>query len=255
MKKRRRAGIRVISPALAWGVPFRELGSFLFARLPGKACSLPGRGEAHARRIMKTLLLALCPALMLAACAGPQACVTHTDVATGAANPKAIYIRPFQIADAPFDHCPPGGNTPLRKSLAPLELANALQEELAKIAPATVLKPCEDAPTGWLVDGRFEMVESGYSPKCWSPCGDSAIRPSCLKLHVRVTDMHCGNGRVVYEFDVAAGSTVDRNGSIYSPGMGYPLPFDFRNAAELIALTLTPDPFRYGVRNSPVMRY
>ena len=60
---------------------------------------------------------------------------------------------------------------------------------------------------------------------------------------------------MVYEFDVAAGSTVDRNGSIYSPGMGYPLPFDFRNAAELIALTLTPDPFRYGVRNSPVMRY
>jgi hypothetical protein len=60
---------------------------------------------------------------------------------------------------------------------------------------------------------------------------------------------------VIYEFDVEAETKPGTFGSLYTPGLGYPLPFDFRNTAELIALTLTPDPFRYGVRSSPVLRY
>jgi len=208
---------------------------------------------------MKTSLLALGSALLLASCCTRPACVTHTDVATGATNPKAIYIRPFQIARTPFDCCTPSGNAPIRQSLAPIELANDLQEELSKLAPAMVLKPGERAPLGWVVDGWFESVESGYSPGCWTPWGPAVSRPSCVKLHVRVTDVgragKIASGNVVYEFDVEAGTNGSALGSIYQPGIGYPLPFDFRNTAELIALTLTPDPFKYGVRQSPVMRY
>ena len=205
---------------------------------------------------MKTLLLAFCSALALlglASCASPGVRVTQTQVATGAVNPKAIYIRPFRIACADFDRCNPAGNTPIRQSLAPIEFANDLQEQLAKIAPSTVLKEGECAPLGWLVDGEFHVVETGYSPGWWSPLGDTVSRQSCVKLHVRVRDVNCGN--VLYEFDVAGGTKGSPFGSLYKPGMGYPLPFDFRNTAELIALTMTPDPFRYGYRNSPVMRY
>jgi len=208
---------------------------------------------------MKTPPLASCATLalvLLASCASPGIRVTHTDVATGAVNPRAIYIRPFRIACAEFDRCAPIGNTPIRKSLAPIELANDLQEELAKIAPSTVLKPCETAPLGWLVDGEFQVVESGYSPERWSPLrnrGNTFSRNSCLNLHVRVRDVCQGN--VLYEFDVAGGTKASPFGSLYKPGMGYALPFDFRNTAERIALTMTPDPFRYGYRDSPVMRY
>ena len=207
------------------------------------------------QRVMKTSLLALFSVLALTSCTSPNAIrVTHTDTATVTIPPKAIYIRPFRIACADFDRCSPDGSRPIRQSLAPIEFANDLQEELAKIAPATVLKPDEYAPLGWLVDGEFQQVESGYSPGWWSPKGDTVSRISCVKLHVRIRDV-CQKGAVVYEFDVAAGTKGGCFGSIYQPGMGYPLPFDFRNAAERIALTLTPDPFRYGYRNSPVMRY
>lgn len=221
---------------------------------------------------MKTTLLTLCSALLLASCAGPGVRVTHTDVATGAVNPRAIYIRPFQISCADFDRCSPSGNAPIRQSLAPIEFANNLQEQLAKIAPSMVLKPCEDAPLGWLVDGRFEVVESGYSPEWWTPLGGAVSRKSCLRLHVRVTDVSrkgkaCASGvyggravsnntgDVVYEFDVEASTKPGCFGSDSTPGMGYPLPFDFRNTAELIAMTMTPDPFKYGERLSPVLRY
>ena len=203
-------------------------------------------------------LLALCPALLLAACSSPRARVTHTEVATGAVNPQAIYIRPFPVAYGQFDRCSPSGNRPIRAALASVEFANDLQEELSKIAPARVLAPGEDAPVGWRVDGWFEAIESGYAPCGWNPFRKTASRPSCLKLHIRVTDVcrsRCGGDGVVYAFDVQAGTRAEGVGSPASPGLGYPLPFDFRNTAELIALTLTPDPFRYGVRTSPEMRY
>lgn len=214
-----------------------------------------------------TMLWVLLPAVLWAGCStGAKVRVTQTQVATGAVHPEAIYIRPFRIAGAPFDRCEPGGNTPIRKSLAPREFANDLQEQLSKLAPARVLEADELAPTGWVVEGEFVAVESGYAPEPWTPMGSSVSRPSCLKLHVRVRDVsqtcgeHLAKGRivggpVVYEFDVTAGTRAGSFGSVYAPGMGYPLPFDRRNAAELIALTLTPDPFKYGVRSSPVFRY
>ena len=204
---------------------------------------------------MKTTLLACFSVLALASCSSPGVRVTHTDVATiDAAQPKAIYIRPFRIECAEFDRCVPDAGKAIRQALAPTEFANDLQEELAKIAPATVLRPGECAPLGWLVDGEFQVVDSAYSPAWWSPSGDTVPRVSCVKLHVRVRDV-CQRGTVVYEFDVEGGTGGSPFGSIYKPGMGYSLPFDFRNTAEKIALTLTPDPFRYGYRNSPVMRY
>jgi len=204
---------------------------------------------------MKTPRIALFSLLALASCASPGTRVTHTQVATiEAGHPKAIYIRPFRIECAEFDRCLADGEKLLRQSLAPTEFAEDLQEQLAKIAPARVLNPGEDAPLGWLVDGEFQEVESGYSPGWWSPKGDTVTRASCVNLHVRIRDV-CQKGAIVYEFDVASGTKGSPFGSIYQPGMGYPLPFDFRNAAERIALAITPDPFRYGVRCSPVMRY
>ncbi|MCX6966884.1 MAG: hypothetical protein NTZ46_03735 [Verrucomicrobia bacterium] len=202
---------------------------------------------------MKTAGLALL-SVALASCASPDVRVTHTDRAMiDAPPPKAIYIRPFRIACASFDPCVNDGAKPIRQALAPVEFANDLQEELAKIAPSRVLEPDEYAPLGWLVDGEFQQVQSGYSPGWWNPCV-TGPRDSCINLHIRIRDL-CQRGAVVYEFDVAAGTQKSPYGSIYKPGLGYPLPFDFRNTAELIALTITPDPFRYGYRNSPVLRY
>lgn len=208
---------------------------------------------------MKTLPLSLLPVLFLlglASCTTPPVCVTQTHVATtNVGSPRAIYIRPFALG--PFDLCSPSGDRVLRASLAPGEFANDLQEELAKIAPARVLQANEAAPLGWVVDGEFECIESGYAPPRWRPwggsdCGPLAL-PSQVLLHVRIREA-CG-GALLYAFDVKAYSNGDHFGSATKPGLGYPLPFDFRNAAEQIAMAITPDPFRYGLRTSPTLRY
>lgn len=221
---------------------------------------------------MKLSLLALC-SVLLAACAGMR--VTHTEVATGAVNPPAIYIRPFSIEYAAY-HDAFNPNGAVAKSLAPIAFANDLQEELSKIAPAKVLAPDECATLGWLVEGQFEVVDSGDFIKRGSPGGPFGLGRSCLVLHVRVTDLgkagvevsdakegvsvlksaRTSRGRVIYEFDVAGGSRGSgKLGSISAPGLGDAIPFDFRNAAERIMLALSPDPFRYGDRSSPVARY
>ncbi len=218
-------------------------------------------------------LLALCSALLLGACAGVH--VTHTEVATGATNPKAIYIRPFSVQYAKFSGYNNGNGAAIRKSLAPIEFANDLQEELAKLAPARVLAEGESAPLGWLVEGEFEVINSGDPGARWTPAGFAGAGKSCLVLHVRVTDLdhrgvaseskdevgpskagHSRYGRVIYEFDLAGGSGMSgRLGSIYAPGLGDAIPFDFRNAAERIMLALSPDAFRYGYRSSPTRMY
>lgn len=80
---------------------------------------------------MKNSLLALCLALLLTSCAGVR--VTHTDIATGATNPSAIYIKPFDVSDCVWKgrhHSP--GEAPIRKSLAPAEFSEILKEELEK---------------------------------------------------------------------------------------------------------------------------
>ena len=220
---------------------------------------------------MKNSLLALCSVLLLSSCAGTR--ITHTDVATGATNPKAIYIRPFDVTYTDYvgHHGSDIGERPIRRSLAPAEFATDLRNELSKIAPAMVLKDDEVAHEGWLVTGDFVLVNAG-NPQKRGWLGWNAGQ-SKVKIHVRIVDLERknlrgdtkeadeskeqlkGRGNIIYEFDVEGGSNYSASaGSIYAPGLGYAVPFDFKNAAERIMMALSPDPHRYGVRTSPTIR-
>jgi hypothetical protein len=54
---------------------------------------------------------------------------------------------------------------------------------------------------------------------------------------------------------VAGGSHgTGKFGSVTAPGLGYAVTFDYRNAAERIYEALTPDEYRYGLRDSPTIR-
>lgn len=219
---------------------------------------------------MKNSLLVLSTVLLLTSCAGMR--ITKTDIATGATNPKAIYIRPFDVTYTDYigHHAGGLGERPIRRSLAPAEFAIDLRNELSKIAPAMVLKDDEVAHTGWLVTGDFVLVDAGNPDlrKVGLTAGQSRV-----KLHVRVIDLEAknvrgdskeadaakeqakGRGNIIYEFDVEGGSNYSGNaGLIYAPGYGYSVPFDFKNAAERIMMALTPDPLRYGDRTSPTIR-
>jgi len=225
---------------------------------------------------MKNSLLALCLALLLTSCASVR--VTHTDIATGATNPSAIYIRPFDVSDCTFigrHHSP--GELPIRKSLAPAEFSEALKEELEKMAPAVVLKDGDTPTSGWLVEGSLDLVDSGHPGIRAEPIGDLfQDGASHIQVHVRVIDMDprqvevtdakdtagtqthavkTKRGAVIYEFDVAGGShSTGKFGSITAPGVGYAAMFDYSNAAERIYEALTPDEFRFGIRDSPTIR-
>lgn len=219
---------------------------------------------------MKNRLFALCTVLLLSSCAGTK--IVHTDIATGATNPKAIYIRPFDVTYTDYigKHTGGPGERPIRRSLAPAEFAIDLRNELSKMAPALVLKDDEVAHVGWLVTGDFELVDAG-DPNLRGWVGWGAGR-SRVKLHVRVIDLESrkargdakeadasrelakGRGNIIYEFDVAGGSNASGSmGSIYAPGLGYSVPFDFKNAAERIRMALTPDPHRFGDRTSTTL--
>ncbi len=208
---------------------------------------------------MKNILVGLCSALLLSACAGVR--VSETQIASGAVNPKAIYIRPFTVDYARY-HDRGSPNGAVRKSLAPTAFANALQEELSKIAPAMVLADNEVPTEGWLVEGEIDRLD--------------ALSPASTKMHVRVTDLDgdrapvaasgketvstyqaadSGAGTVIYEFDLKGRLTSPHPfGSLVAPGASSAVPFAFRNAAERVYLALSPDPFRYGVRSSPAQR-
>jgi len=218
-------------------------------------------------------LFALCSALLLASCAEMH--VTHTEVATGATNPPAIYIRPFSVAYAKYSAYNSGNGAAIRKSLAPVEFANDLQQELAKLAPAMVIKPDEYPRTGWLVEGEFEVIRGGDPALRCTPVTSGVVYKDGLKLHIRITDVDrrsvsadqkegatvekgvkTNAGVVIYEFDVAGSTRASGPfGTIYAPGTGDAIPFNFRNAAERILLTLSPDPFRYGYRSSPTRNF
>ena len=225
---------------------------------------------------MKNLLLAFCSAALLSSCAGVR--VSHTDVATGATNPRSIYIRPFDISYTEFrgrHHS--AGEKPIRRSLAPAEFADDLKQELEKIAPAMVLKDDETPRTGWLVEGDFAVIDAGSPAVRALPGNVFGLGASQVVIHIRVTDLdvhrvttvdakdkdgedtqravETAQGRIVYEFDVKGGSaTTGKFGSITAPGLGYAVPFDFRNAAERIYSALTADPHGYGIRTSPTLR-
>jgi hypothetical protein len=224
---------------------------------------------------MKHSLLALSLALLLTSCASVH--VTHTDIATGAVNPSAIYIRPFDVSDCTFigrHHSP--GELAIRKSLASAEFTEALKEQLEEIAPALVLKPGDKPLHGWLVVGSLDLVDSGNPLKRAIPLNLWGSGASHVSIHVRVIDLDAprpvtadakdatatqtlpvktAHGAIVYEFDVAGGSYyTGKFGSITAPGMGYSVMFDYRNAAERIYEALCPDEFRFGTRDSVTLR-
>jgi hypothetical protein len=224
---------------------------------------------------MKAILLAISSAILLTSCAGTY--VSKTYVATGAVSPRTIYIRPFAVESAEFtgDHGYSDGETEIRRSLAPEQFAIALKEQLELIAPTMILRDGDVPTTGWIVEGQFDVVDAGSAPLRGVGQATVTLVPgrSKLKLHVRVIDvekagfvrdldtkggsssMDMDGAGVIYAFDVAGGSMASAAaGSIYAPGLGHATPFDFRNAAELIYAVLSPDPHRYGVRNSPTLR-
>ena len=223
---------------------------------------------------MKHSLIALCSALLLTSCAGVR--VTHTDIATGAVNPSAIYLRPFDVSDCTFigrHHSV--GERPIRKSLAPAEFTEILKEELEKLAPALVLKNGDTPETGWLVEGSLDLVNAGRPGTRAEPIGDTfGDGASHVKIHVRIIDLDArkvvatdakdsgiqtkavkaNHGAIIYEFDVAGGShSTGKFGSITAPGLGYAVTFDYRNAAERIYEALTTDEFKFGLRDSPTI--
>jgi len=176
--------------------------------------------------------------------------VRMTTCGVGAANPKAIYIRPFCIDQASFtgDQTDSEGEMPIRKALVPVSFAGTLKESLAKMAPTRILQDDETPRTGWLVEGEFQVVDGG-SPVGRFFFGHAGAGRSFLSMHVKITDVDAGV--VVYEFDVAGGSRLQGPaGTIRASGLGKATPFDLVNAAERIYLALTPNVHRYGTRSS-----
>jgi hypothetical protein len=172
-----------------------------------------------------------------------------TNCGVGAANPKAIYIRPFCIDNATFtgDQTASEGEMPIRKALVPVSFSSSLKEQLEKIAPARILQDDETPRVGWLVDGEFRIIDGGSPAGRFFFPGHFGVGRSFLAMHVRVTDVE--QGAVVYEFDVAGGSRLQgKLGTIRASGLGRATPFDLENAAERIYLALEPNAFRYGTR-------
>jgi len=173
-----------------------------------------------------------------------------TNCGVGAANPSAIYIRPFCIDTARFegDEALTDGEMPIRKAITPVEFAEDLKQQLEKIAPTRILKNNEHPRVGWLVDGHFDVVDGG-SPEGRFFLGPFGVGQSFLALHVKVTDVE--RGTVVYEFDMAGGSRYQgRYGTLRASGLGRASHFDLQNAAERVYLTLSANPYHYGDRGS-----
>lgn len=207
--------------------------------------------------------------LLLTSCAGVR--VAETQVASGAANPRSIYVRPFDVSATEMAgyHAGGAGEEPIRQSLAGREFAGNLKVELEKLAPARVIEHDEAPTEGWLVEGSLDVVDAGLPVVRGLPVVNrfGAGRSKVL-IHVRITevggayvhnDKETGalgkKGRVVYEFDLSGGSrATGERGSITAPGLGYAVPFDFKNAAERVMIALSTDPHRYGARTSPTIR-
>ncbi|MEA3212179.1 MAG: hypothetical protein QOE70_5236 [Chthoniobacter sp.] len=225
--------------------------------------------------MMKHALLALSAVAALTGCATVK--VAHTDVASGASAPRAIYIRSYVTDDTKFKgNHGHDGEKPIRRSLAPAEYSKILKEELSKLAPAMVLKDDEEPSTGWLVESELRWVHAGSPVLRASPLGPLGAGRSYVIIHVRITDLDGANvavdakkettfgpaaqvagahGPVIYEFDLRGGSRMSAfDGSVYAPGIGYATPFDYRNAAERVLMTLSLDPHKYAVRTAAMIR-
>jgi hypothetical protein len=178
----------------------------------------------------------------------------ETNCGVGAANPSAIYIRPFCIDQAIIagEIAPSDGETPIRKALIPIQFAGDLKQELSKMAPSRILEDDEVPKVGWLVEGHFMLVDGGSATGRFF-LGQFGVDRSVLALHVKVTDVE--KHQVVYEFDMSGGSHGQgKLGTLRASGLGLATPFDLRNAAERILLALSPDPFHHGLRDSVALR-
>ena len=219
---------------------------------------------------MRNTLLLFGAAIVLSGCAG--AVIKHTDIASGAHNPKAIYVRSYIAEDAPFHghHGDSIGEHKIRRSLAPAALSKAIKEEMEKIAPAMVVEQDDIPTTGWLVESNIEYASAGSQTWRAVPvAGGLGAGRSKVRIHVRITDLNGhyvasekedmskgGSGNVIYEFDVDASSALSGAlGSTYAPGLGNPEEFDYKNAAERIYYALSIDPQKYGTRTSPSINY
>lgn len=218
---------------------------------------------------MKNVLFALSATVLLTSCAGVR--VSNTQVASGATNPRAIYIRPFDVSATEFTghHSGGRGERPIRQSLAGHQFAGDLKRELEKLAPARVIERNEMPTEGWLVEGSLDVVSGGSRVGRALPgINHLGVGRSKVVIHVRISDVGGAyvesdskesalskKGHVIYEFDLAGGSRASGElGSIYAPGLGYSVPFDFKNAAERVMIALSEDPHRYGTRTSPTIR-
>jgi hypothetical protein len=210
---------------------------------------------------MKYTLSAIAAATLLSACAGTN--VVRTQVASSDIHPKAIYIRPFAVGEFRGNHHGEGQKA-LYQAQAPSMFSDILREELEKIAPTYILKDNEYPTTGWLVEGELQVVDAG-SPylRAVPVAGKLGAGRSGILTHVQISEVN-GNGdsdgkggkrNTLYEFDVAGGSRLTgRHGQVMAPGLGYAVPFDYRNTAERIYQALTPDYARYGARTSVSLR-
>ena len=198
---------------------------------------------------------------------GPK---SPTPISPLARKPKAIYIRSYIADNARFHghHGDSVGEHLIRRSLAPAAFSKALREEMEKMAPAMVLDSDETPTTGWLVESNLEYASAG-SQSLRGLLGPVGLGHSCVKIHIRITDVdghHIassdkdmskgGSGNVIYEFDVSGGSSISGPiGSTYAPGLGNPEEFDYKNAAERVYYALSVDPQGYGTRTSPSINY
>ena len=241
---------------------------------------MPGRKTPGKSRLIYNMkpFLALLSSLLLCSCADMY--VTKTDVSTpaggasapvdakdfksigvrmtncgvGASNPTAIYIRPFCIDTAVFegDQANSEGEMPIRKALAPVELAEDMKQELERIAPARIIDEHQTPRVGWLVEGRFDRVDGG-SPLGRFFFGYFGAGRSFLALHVKVTDVT--HGEVVYEFDMAGGSGGQgRFGTLRASGLGKAGHFDLRNTAQRTYIVLSTNPYKFGQASDVVLQ-
>jgi hypothetical protein len=166
---------------------------------------------------MKYSLLALCPALLLTSCADVR--ITHTDVATGAINPSAIYIKPFDVSDCTFiGKSTSKGEAPIKKSLAPAVFAEDLKEQLEQIAPAIILKPGDYPSNGWLVEGSLDLVDAGHPGERGIPiAAQFHYGASHVMIHVRVIDLDLERTHSLDAKDSGATIAVTTTGAEAAP--------------------------------------
>lgn len=213
------------------------------------------------KSLLSIILLATSTTLLVS-CAGTR--VVDTQVASGAANPRAVYIRPFSSAGTEYTGETPGGpgEKPIRQSLLGRQFAEILEVEMDKFAPSMVIAENEIPEEGWIMEGAIEIMDEGSRANRYF-FGHFGAGRSKVLVHVRVREVNSTDsgpgknsgpigrsGNIIYEFDVAGGSRANgKFGTDSAGGITGPMAdFDFANAAERIRVALTTQLHRNGQR-------